>query len=90
VEADRAAGHGDEAEGGGVVVQPLQGDAGRGWRGRSLSAVGNGRSRELCAALELAPTTVQAASLALLHQQPQQASCRHDQDDKDPPNDCIL
>ena len=36
---------------------------GGGWRGRSLSVVGNGRSRELCDALELAPTTLQADHL---------------------------
>jgi hypothetical protein len=33
---------------------------GRGGRGRSLSVVGNGRSRELCEAQELAPRTLQA------------------------------
>ena len=33
---------------------------GGGWSGRSLSVVGNGRSRELCEALELVPATLQA------------------------------
>ena len=33
-----------------------------GWRGRSFSVVGNERSRELCEALELAPSTLQAVS----------------------------
>jgi hypothetical protein len=36
---------------------------GSGGSGRSLSVVGNGRSRELCEALELAPTTLQADHL---------------------------
>ena len=36
---------------------------GGGWRGRSLSVVGNGRSRELCEALELARCTLQAYHL---------------------------
>jgi hypothetical protein len=58
---------------------------GGGWRGRSLSVVGNERSRELCEALELAPTTLQAASLPVLHQQPQQANCCHDQHHNDAP-----
>ena len=56
---------------------------GGGRRGRSLSVVGKARSRELCEALELARCTLQAASLAVLEQQPQQASCRHDQHDDD-------
>lgn len=52
---------------------------GGGWRGRSLSVVGNGRSRELCEALELVPMTSQAASLPPLEQQPQQANRCDDQ-----------
>ena len=36
---------------------------GRGGSGRSTSVVGNGRSRELCEALELASTTLQADHL---------------------------
>ena len=55
---------------------------GGGWRGRSLSVVGNGRSRELCEVLELARCTLQAASLPFLHQQPQQTKCC-DGDDND-------
>jgi hypothetical protein len=38
---------------------------GGGWRGRSLSVVGNGRSRELCEALELVPTTLHADHMAV-------------------------
>jgi hypothetical protein len=44
---------------------------GRGGSMRSIRAVGNERSRELCEVLELAPTTLQAASLPALHQPPQ-------------------
>ena len=47
---------------------------GGGGSGRSIPAVGNGRSRELCEALELAPMTLQVASLPPLDQQPQQAN----------------
>lgn len=58
---------------------------GGGGSGRSKPVVGKARSRELCEALELASATLQAASLALLHQQPQQAHRRHDQDNDDAP-----
>ncbi len=41
-------------------------------------------AEELCDELDLARTTLQAASLAVvLDQQPQQASCRHDQNEDD-------
>ena len=39
---------------------------GEGWRGRSLSVVCNGRSRQLCEALELARCTLQASDRSAL------------------------
>lgn len=50
---------------------------GGGWRGRSLSVVGNGRSRELCEALELARCTLRADHLRFFtsnHSRPQAAT----------------